>query len=627
MGRPDPGLDEGYLVVVHGLGGLGKTSLLSRYTALARGEHPGDEILAGRFIVAAADFEAERERHSADYPPGGPPLWRALEGIHAALVSAVRDDRQATRGLEREMRRFRQLAAESSRRFSTPSDDGLMSQRVQEGADALGDLASLAGPGGTIAGKGASHLVKGVVSAVEIERRRRGGTIASADFTAVMRPNDAVAEAFAAGLRELSRQTRPIVLLLDTAEILGDTRIPLLDIIRASGSRCVWTVAMRLEAVIPGFDTIADLYLRTLPSSRLRIVEPSRFTSQDITDYLHSAGLDEAAPHLPEIEALTGGVPLALWLFANLVHSGIEVKEAAREVSATGDVSSVVLGLARRYLVHVSPELGEGDPDLSLIYGLALSRSVETDPDVLGALWDIPPGEVAATQERLARRHDFVLDRSGHLHAEVRRAIRLFLLDPANRVTVRDANRRAAEVLRARAARLGLTSIGDQMESDSWRTTVARLVWHTLWADEVDGMRLLGTVFLAAQPLRPSFGHALLHILDEAASALTDETRTTSAGLHLLFPSSTFVFRIADRLQALDDAPRAARTRSIEGARDLMRRSADRPDPVLASDVDLHSLVGLLEGGLHEDLAALTLDERLRALETADAGLPPPQDP
>src|SRR6476620_5980692 len=56
--------DEGFLVLVHGLGGLGKSELLKRYEAMASGRAPGCSEFVEQFTVSRiADIEKERERH------------------------------------------------------------------------------------------------------------------------------------------------------------------------------------------------------------------------------------------------------------------------------------------------------------------------------------------------------------------------------------------------------------------------------------------------------------------------------------------------------------------------------------------------------------------------------------
>ncbi|XVU28260.1 hypothetical protein ACQPZJ_14805 [Actinoplanes sp. CA-054009] len=54
-GKPDDGPDEGYVVLVQGYGGIGKSTLLERFAAIAGGKLPGLEV--GRFTIFEVDWE------------------------------------------------------------------------------------------------------------------------------------------------------------------------------------------------------------------------------------------------------------------------------------------------------------------------------------------------------------------------------------------------------------------------------------------------------------------------------------------------------------------------------------------------------------------------------------------
>src|SRR5689334_9205681 len=72
-GRPDDGADEGYVVLVQGYGGMGKSTLLARLAAIADGKLP--EPAVGRFAIFEVDWEDDRKLHGEDYIDfAGPPV-------------------------------------------------------------------------------------------------------------------------------------------------------------------------------------------------------------------------------------------------------------------------------------------------------------------------------------------------------------------------------------------------------------------------------------------------------------------------------------------------------------------------------------------------------------------------
>jgi hypothetical protein len=104
--RGEPtGEDKGHVVLVHGLGGIGKTSLVDRYEAIAGGET--DPELKGRFLVAKVDWSDKRKLDPAYHSTAGPPVWLVADRLYAALQDAVGRSRWARRRLRRAFAPFR----------------------------------------------------------------------------------------------------------------------------------------------------------------------------------------------------------------------------------------------------------------------------------------------------------------------------------------------------------------------------------------------------------------------------------------------------------------------------------------------------------------------------------------
>jgi hypothetical protein len=258
---------------------------------------------------------------------------------------------------------------------------------------------------------------------------------------------------FADALKALSRRAGPVIMFIDTGELLGGALDWLRDAMRRSGSKVVWVLGLRLEAESEaGFDSEAVRFRRSVHDARLWHMPLTSFDDRTVEQYLRSR-LGTRYPADLDIEAVvrvTRGIPLAVSLVGNLLGDGQDPAIALVPVR-DGAVSVAARDLARRYLVHVrtSPSLA---PDLPLLCGLALlygedddefdlfgyprssSSRGQPDPYALAALWDVGVDQVATGLDSLAARHDFVLSGRRRLHQEVREAILLYLLDPPRKM-------------------------------------------------------------------------------------------------------------------------------------------------------------------------------------------------
>ncbi len=577
-------LDHGYLVLVYGLGGIGKTELLRQYRKIILGELVGDEGFRGKFLLATVDWEQERQRRPPDYPPAGPLLWRALRTIYDA-ISAATDDAKDQRRIERAFERFLEQAADARLADAQAAENGAVSQEKAE---------------------------------------------------VLARSEQALVDAFAAGVREVSGEVRPLVLTLGTAEILGDIRVPFYDVMRLSGRRVVWLLGMRLEPGENGrdptvgcpHDLISALYLKRMPSSRLRAISPTRFTAGDIAEYLNARmgapwpeGISAEA-----IAALTAGIPLAAQLAVDLLRRGCRPGDLVLETSPQGRSSGVVSRLVVRYLTHLSAASGrEHDPDLDLILGMALLSGNQTDPDVLAALWDVAPARVAACRQALGERHEFVSGGGLGLHQEVRDAIRGFLLKPEQRARVRPANERATKVLRQQLDSLGVTNVESQLASAEWRSATTALLWHTLWQDSCEGLRLLSSLLPAAQLIHPEFALALLRTTDHFSAVLPEEQKRVVAGLHVLVPAAPSARRLHALAENTDQVNNGRVDRRVLAAAiTALRDGSSLASPVLANDAQADALLDLL-AARNPDSFGIQSVERLDLIRRVDSALPAAQ--
>ena len=517
--------DEGYVMLVHGLGGIGKSTLLRRYRQIAADGLPAGRGRSGGLLVTAVNWESEQRLRAADYmPEGGPPVWVVLDRIYGAIRESAAASRRDAAAVEKAFAPFRvqvtkvpELATEVQRALAgaerepqtSAADIEAVLQAVGRGAAVLGAAHPLGALAIAPAAIGAAHLAGDARDAV---RHWRQGLVPEEAYRLILRRVEELVDTFARSLRQVSANIRPVMLLLDTCELITGSQEYLRRAMRASGSRVVWVVGMRLEPeAVSGAHGEAALYRQAISESRLSSVPLGRFTDHTIGEYLERKLLRGPASGvaLSRVAEVTRGIPLAVALVCDLLNAGQDPEVVLRPVPEPGRPSAVVRELADRYLTHAvrCPPLRD---DLPLLYGLALLYSDRLDPDLLAALWNVEPTNVADVATRLAARHDFVLHDSRRLHDDIRDTIRLYLLDDALRAQQRPMNRRAVEHLRHRLTQLETGSVDEQITSEDWQGLATALLWHAFWEDNRAGIRLLCHLLPAAHVLAEPFAGALL---------------------------------------------------------------------------------------------------------------------
>ncbi|MFC6087291.1 tetratricopeptide repeat protein [Sphaerisporangium aureirubrum] len=625
VSRPGDGPDEAFVVLVQGYGGMGKTTLLRRFADIAAGKLPGSS--AGRFTVFQTDWERDRGLHAEEYVEfAGPAIWRILERVRAQLESSAASwsvvRRRRLKGFaafQRLVTKLPELEAEATR-LGLGKQVGrqpVTPEQIAAIVRAGGDIAGLAGVPAPVTGAANAIAGAGAHLATTLQAGR-ATQIDPTAYRALVDQVDALVTAFTDGLRTLAAR-EPVVMILDTCELLGGAGPWLRETMRRSGRRVVWVVGTRLEPELLAAEASeARRYEREIHEQRLRVITLHRFDDRTAAGYLERRlgtlppGLD-----LDRVVALTQGVPLALHFMAKMltdhVRTGRPLASLYEEVTPDGTVSTVVARMAERYLHHATyRDDYELHRDLPALYGLALIHveqnltgqshdeqaiSVTRDPDLLAALWDVPADQVAGRLRDLARRHDFVHSGNGTLHRDVRDAIRTFLLAPTRRAMVKALNQRAVDHLTHQLTTHRHTGIEGQLADAAWRTTTAALLWHTTWVDPPEGILLLRHLYAPAAVLQPAYARLLLGTAAYFTPYHSDGDRTLLTGLFDLNSSLPRRQTTEAAMNALADAP-APRPPLLHGPAEpylhlLRAQSADALDLDLTDQVtELHRAGG-----------------------------------
>jgi tetratricopeptide (TPR) repeat protein len=522
------------VILVHGSGGMGKSELCERFAEIARGEISGAEGNADQLVVCKVEWQDERDHHSSEYPAlTGPQLPVVLSALHHAVIGSREfEDRQGKKEAERAFSSYLRIVSRLSPggngdEYETQS--GAFDPIISAGAQAAGAAFGVPVPGDALGG---------VLSGVRARRRRE--QVDSERIAVEQRPYELLMREFARGLSELS-EGKPIVLILDTYELITSCGGWIRQVMSQTGGRVLWVVAGRIEnEEDAGRSGEIASFRREVSERSLMVMRISPFDRETVAELLKARGvsaLDDQS--IDAVVSLTHGVPLAVDIVSSLLREET-MDEISRAVTSEGDPTKVVRELTERYLRHAERD-DDLKGDIPLLFGLALLYADRADLDLVAALWG-EEMEVGATLAELATRHDFVLTGRRRLHQEVRGTFQRYMLGEFERGEYRDSNKRAADLAKSRAdaAAAGKTS-RELFESKEWRDASAALVWHRFWVDNADGFKLLCEVFPEAVLFERSFAHELVGIASFFGDTFLPEQASLLRGLASLLSFGGFL--------------------------------------------------------------------------------------
>ena len=493
--------DSPTVVLVPGIGGIGKSSLLRQF----------QEACGERDAVAWIDFEEARKSQPAafggDY---GPALQTVLDLIMRECLEALElhNDRTPAEKAFGEYRsdvvklprlfdQMRAAAADATQSGATKEEIAAL----EKSAVALGTLLTHQPIGVPMAVGAASAVGQAAASRPGLWKRLRGAPdVAADDYDLATDPHRALARVFGASIAQLSG-LRPLVIFLDTSEIVMPQMQWLREAMRNSSDRVLWVVAVRLEpeaSADPNSEVAA--FVRQMPDDRLRLMALTRFDDETVGEYLENRlpGRHFGADDIIRVAEFTKGLPLAVSLVADLLERGASLDQALATVERPRDVlapvtaGEVVGALARRFLIHTEGVASDrARRDLHRILCLAIANGYPTrSPDVLRALWDTEDDLFDSLRE-LADRHDFVMSGTFRLHDDVRDALRADLCEPVRRTRIQASCRRAATVIENELARQRdlLHTLDDQVNSATYLALLYDLVWYRFWMQPEAGWK------------------------------------------------------------------------------------------------------------------------------------------
>lgn len=607
--------DPPTILLLYGEGGMGKTQLLRRCRDIARDEEP----FARGFRLLDIDWEAERTRSSVPFVRTDLRPETVLDILCRALTDAGwadagRDYRQV---LERQTKLEQRVAAARERTLGATQDAAYPGLRKLSSEA----LAALLRRGTGVSGQWQQPIAEGldevlVAGADALHEARawlRSQVKLTAEEEALFRdPSDARARALGAGLLALAR-SQPLLVLLDTYEIVDRVDPWLRRVMSAAGGRVLWLLA--------GRDNLRDSraaerfvgYSAELPR-RLTAWDLRELAIDDVARYVAWR-----APERPlargEAEALqqaTQGVPLAIHQAADLWAQGVALAAIVGQGDERVPRDQIVRRMSERSLLHC-----DNDDDRRALYLLAMQR--RPDADVQHAV--MCEGSAALANEprrvglgprsdlgqqlaRLARTYSAVrLEGGARLHAAVGGFLREFLLTAEPRASAllqQVAHEALACVERQRALlERELTRLEERCQSEDWRELALDALHWRFWIDARAAQHEASLCLLDGLGYAPAFTRAVAALAANFAPGLSRD-------------GSRWLAQVREGLGG--PAPDGARALLALLQRALERAASD------AHVAERRAILALLRG--EAALSAGRLAPAYEALTEAEAGLP-----
>ncbi len=485
-----PGQELPYILLLFGDGGMGKTSLAKRFRDIAQTEHPFEGI----FQVLWVGWEDERRRY--------PALQGGREYVSPEIVfdvihaNAVKQNWGKHFGAYQDAVKKRTEAEKKvAEALSTSGGHDELGALRGVGTSVFAKVLRVSLPIGI--GDAGEQIAKTLLDAgikvgteqatqlrVVLEYRLRG-RLDPKQFDLFLHPNEQLGRALAEGLRKIAA-SKPLIIFLDTYEIVDRADFWLRATMRAAGTQIVWIVSGR-DNLLRSRQFGTEFYKGYADdfSSRLIAFDMHQLSEQDIRALFADRAPDRtlSESEIQVISRATRGVPLALDEAAEMWSKGIKVADIVGDNNDASPRGEIVQKMTARYLLHTV-----ADADRQTIYALALSRG---DIEILRTMLrpvGAAPFDLDTLLHRLERDYASVHYEHARLHDEPTFFLCAYLKDEIHRTEdrVKILNQRAVEALRLRLNKLqiDLPRLEDRCTDADWAKTALDLTEYLFWLDE-----------------------------------------------------------------------------------------------------------------------------------------------
>lgn len=578
--RPPYGETLPYVFLLYGDGGIGKTTLAQRFLDIVTIEQPFE----GAFRTLHVDWQDERTRYAALQVGRKDISAEAVFGaIHAAALRngwgkffgryhAARDGRE-----EAVRKATKELPAVTQRdqwaELQTLSAAGLA--KLVRGVIPF----PIGRPGEKLVEGLANIGIRfGVEQAArlrdEVEEHLRA-RLRPEHFNLFFNPHEQLALALAEGFTQAA-SGRPLVIVLDTYEIVDHADFWLRTVVQAAGPRLIWVIAGRNNLVRSRAfgDESFKGYAEDFPR-RLIPYDMHQLAKDDIRDYFAEFVPDRplGPVELQTIATATGGIPLVIREAADIWNARQPLSEIVRDVTPTMPRGQLVRAMTERYLMHCI----NNEADKRALYALALARG---NVEVLHALLAPPtdtPFDLEVELRRLERDYASVYLERTRLHDEPALFFLEYLKEPVRRNTpwLKDLIRPAVAMVYSKRERLeaNLPTLAERCADEDWVKTALDLTYYLFWLDEDEAWRWLIPRFVESLAYSVNLRRGLLKVAGDWKECLSAAGKRRLKSLDSSdFMSSSWLGK-AEACELLDELGNLDRLRWLGGDGGAERRA------------------------------------------------------
>jgi tetratricopeptide (TPR) repeat protein len=510
------------VVLLYGDGGMGKTTLARRLYDIAQGEYHN------QFQILWMDWEDERRR-SARLQVGRD--YIGAEDIFDALYAlAVRQGwgtkfTQYQEALKAHVE-TEQKVAEAIESLGEESDRDELATLRGASATVIARLVRIAMP---VVGTTGENLVKaladaGIKGGAEgLARLRAAATnrlkarLDPDRLALFLNPYQRLAAALAAGFQKVVER-HPLILFLDTYEVVDRADVWLRMVMLEAGPRLLWVIAGRdnlLRSRQFGTEYFKG-YAEDFPR-RLLAYDMRQLARDDIRSYF-AACVPERPLGDAELDVMsrsTRGIPLAVREAADIWKANQPLTEIVRDISDSAPGQQIVHRMTERYQLHCMND----ETDSRALYTLALARG---NVELLRAMLrpdDDVHWSLDAELRHLERDYASVHREHARLHDQPAAFFLEYLKSPLrrNELWVQQRVQRAIGTLQAQIDSMNssLPFIEERCADEDWAKAALDLTDYLFWKDEEEAWRWLIPRFVEGLGYNGELWRGLLKVADD----------------------------------------------------------------------------------------------------------------